>query len=104
MSKARKIKRNPRMGGTFDDFLREEGIYETVQTTAIKRVLGKANSRSSQRAQTLNEVTREKTEQEQTLEQKLLEIPAHRRTRKGIAKESSGPPERAYRHRKSAAS
>ena len=36
MSKARKIKRNPRMGGTFDDFLREEGIHEAVQTTAIK--------------------------------------------------------------------
>ena len=27
------------IGQTFDDFLREEGIYEDVQTMAIKRVL-----------------------------------------------------------------
>ncbi len=26
-------------GGLFDDFLKEEGIYDDVQTTAIKRVL-----------------------------------------------------------------
>jgi len=39
MSKARKTKKNPHMGGTFDDFLREEGIYEAVQTTAMKRIL-----------------------------------------------------------------
>ncbi len=35
MSKAK----NPHVGQLFDDFLREEGIYEEVQTTAIKRVL-----------------------------------------------------------------
>lgn len=39
MSKSRKTKRNPHMGGTFDDFLREEGIFEAVQTTAMKRIL-----------------------------------------------------------------
>ena len=39
MSKTRKTNRNPHMGGTFDDFLREEGIYEAVQTTAMKRIL-----------------------------------------------------------------
>jgi antitoxin HicB len=38
MSKARKTK-NPHIGGSFDDFLKEEGLYEDVQTTAIKRVL-----------------------------------------------------------------
>lgn len=39
MSKTKKAKRNPHLGGTFDDFLREEGIYEAVQTTAMKRIL-----------------------------------------------------------------
>jgi hypothetical protein len=39
MSKAKKTKRNPHMGGTLDDFLTEEGIYEAVQTTAMKRIL-----------------------------------------------------------------
>ena len=38
MSKSRKTK-NPYLGDTFDSFLKEEGIYEDVQTTAIKRVL-----------------------------------------------------------------
>jgi antitoxin HicB len=38
MRKTRKVK-NPHIGGSFDDFLKEEGIYEAVQTTAIKRVL-----------------------------------------------------------------
>lgn len=38
MSKTRKPK-NPHVGSSFDDFLKEEGIYEDVQTTAIKRVL-----------------------------------------------------------------
>ena len=38
MSKSRKTK-NPHLGDTFDSFLKEEGIYEDVQTTAIKRVL-----------------------------------------------------------------
>jgi antitoxin HicB len=39
MSKTKKPKRKPHMGDTFDDFLREEGIYEAVQTTAMKRIL-----------------------------------------------------------------
>jgi hypothetical protein len=39
MSKATKTKRHPHMGGTFHDFLREEGIYEAVQTAAMKRIL-----------------------------------------------------------------
>lgn len=32
-------KKNPHIGQLFDDFLREEGIYEEVQVTATKRVL-----------------------------------------------------------------
>jgi hypothetical protein len=38
MSKPRKPK-NPHIGSSLDDLLKEEGIYEDVQTTAIKRVL-----------------------------------------------------------------
>jgi hypothetical protein len=38
MSKSKKSK-NPHIGSSFDDFLKEEGIYQDVQTTAIKRVL-----------------------------------------------------------------
>lgn len=38
MRKTQKPK-NPHLGSSFDDFLRTEGIYEDVQTTAIKRVL-----------------------------------------------------------------
>jgi len=38
MTKPRKGK-NPYLGESFDSFLKEEGIYERVQTTAIKRVL-----------------------------------------------------------------
>ena len=30
---------NPQWGSTLDDFLREEGIYEEVTTTAIKKVI-----------------------------------------------------------------
>ena len=32
-------KRNPRSGSSFDDFLKEEGIYEDVQARALKRAL-----------------------------------------------------------------
>lgn len=32
-------KRNPRLGSSFDDFLREEGVYEATQASAIKHVL-----------------------------------------------------------------
>lgn len=38
MTKPRKST-NPHIGGSLDDLLREEGIYEDVQTAAIKRVL-----------------------------------------------------------------
>jgi antitoxin HicB len=38
MTKPRKAK-NPHIGDSFDSFLKEEGIYESVRTTAIKRVL-----------------------------------------------------------------
>jgi antitoxin HicB len=31
--------RNPHVGGRFDDWLKEEGIYEEVTTAAMKRVL-----------------------------------------------------------------
>ena len=31
--------KNPHIGSRFDDFLKAEGIYEDVQTTAIKRTL-----------------------------------------------------------------
>ncbi len=31
--------RNPHLGSTLDDFLREEGIYEEVTTAAIKKVI-----------------------------------------------------------------
>lgn len=35
MSKAK----NPQVGGLFDDWLKEEGIYEEVSTASVKRVL-----------------------------------------------------------------
>ncbi len=38
MSKTPKTK-NPHVGGGLDDFLKEEGTYQGVQTTAIRRVL-----------------------------------------------------------------
>lgn len=31
--------KNPHVGDSFDEFLKEEGIFEEVQATAIKRVL-----------------------------------------------------------------
>ena len=33
------VKRNPRAGSSFDDFLKADGIYEDVQNAAIKKVL-----------------------------------------------------------------
>ncbi len=36
---ATKKKTNPHQGSSFDDFLKEEGIYEEVTATAMKRVL-----------------------------------------------------------------
>jgi len=33
--------KNPHTGSSFDDFLKEDGIYEDVTATAIKRVLAR---------------------------------------------------------------
>lgn len=54
MTKARK-KKNPHLGGTFDDFLKEDGIFESVQSTAIKRVLA-AQLEQARRAQKLTKL------------------------------------------------
>src|SRR5579864_480224 len=35
----RKMSDNPQTGSSFDDFLKEEGIYEECTATALKRVL-----------------------------------------------------------------
>lgn len=35
----RSMKRNPHVGSTLDDFLREDGSYDAVQAIAVKRVL-----------------------------------------------------------------
>ncbi|MGH6871085.1 MAG: Fis family transcriptional regulator [Rhizomicrobium sp.] len=32
-------KKNPHLGSSFDDFLKEEGLYEEVTAAAMKRVL-----------------------------------------------------------------
>ncbi|MEA2882338.1 MAG: hypothetical protein QOH32_1594 [Bradyrhizobium sp.] len=34
-------KKNPHIGSSFDDFLKQEGIYEEVTALAIKRVLAR---------------------------------------------------------------
>jgi len=39
VSKTKKAKKNPCTGGGFDEFLREDGIYEAVQIAAMKRIL-----------------------------------------------------------------
>ena len=33
------MKRNPHVGSDFDDFLKEDGIFDKVQALAVKRVL-----------------------------------------------------------------
>ena len=33
------VRKNPHRGSSFDDFLKEEGIFEEVTATAMKRVL-----------------------------------------------------------------
>jgi antitoxin HicB len=40
---------NPHDGSDFDDFLREEGLYEDCSTTAIKRVLARQLAEEMQR-------------------------------------------------------
>ena len=46
---------NPRIGSSFDDFLKEEGIYEDVTAHAIKRVLAWQISQAMQ-AQNITKV------------------------------------------------
>ena len=43
-------KRNPRTGSRFDDFLKEEGIFEEVQAKALKRALAEQLEESRQAA------------------------------------------------------
>lgn len=44
------VKRNPHTGSDFDDFLKEEGVYEEVQAKALKRVLAEQIEGSMQTA------------------------------------------------------
>lgn len=43
-------KRNPYTGSDFDDFLKEEGVYEEVQAKALKRALSEQLGDSMQAA------------------------------------------------------
>jgi antitoxin HicB len=43
-------KRNPRIGSRFDDFLKEEGMFEEVQAKALKRALAEQLEESMQAA------------------------------------------------------
>ena len=36
------MKKKGRVGSSFDDFLKDDGIYEEVTARAIKRVLGRS--------------------------------------------------------------
>jgi hypothetical protein len=42
---------SPHIGSDFDDFLREEGVYDEAQAIAVKRVLAYQLERSMQKAQ-----------------------------------------------------
>lgn len=44
------MKRNMHIGSDFDDFLREEGLLEELQATAVKRVLASQLEKSMQEA------------------------------------------------------
>jgi DNA-binding Xre family transcriptional regulator len=44
-----KSKNNPHIGSNFDDFLREEGIYEEVEAAALKKVIASALTRQMKR-------------------------------------------------------
>ncbi len=46
---ARKV--NPHIGSDFDDFLREEGVYDQAEAVAVKRVLAYELERNMQKAQ-----------------------------------------------------
>jgi DNA-binding Xre family transcriptional regulator len=42
-------KNHPHIGSNFDDFLREQGIYEAVEAAAIKKVIASALTRQMKR-------------------------------------------------------
>ena len=42
---------NPHIGSDFDDFLREEGVYDQAEAVAVKRVLAYELERNMQKAQ-----------------------------------------------------
>ncbi len=44
-------KRNPHIGSDFDEFLREEQVYDEAQAVAVKRVLAFELERGMQKAQ-----------------------------------------------------
>ena len=44
-------KANPHIGSDFDDFLREEGVYDQAEAVAVKRVLAYQLERNMQKAQ-----------------------------------------------------
>ncbi len=44
-----KSKNNPHVGSNFDDFLRDEGIYEEVEAAALKKVIALALTRQMKR-------------------------------------------------------
>lgn len=44
-----KSKNNPHIGSNFDDFLREQGIYEEVESAALKKVIAAALTRQMKR-------------------------------------------------------
>ena len=50
MTKKAAPKANPHIGSDFDEFLREEGIYDEAQAVAVKRVLAHELEASMQRA------------------------------------------------------
>lgn len=39
MSNTKRTRNNPRNGGSFDDFRKEQGIFEAVQLTAVRRTI-----------------------------------------------------------------
>ena len=43
------LKSNPHIGSDFDSFLREEGIYEEVEATALKKVIAAALEKQMKR-------------------------------------------------------
>ena len=44
-------KTNPHIGSDFDDFLREEGVYDQAEAIAVKRVLAYELERNMKKAQ-----------------------------------------------------